>query len=161
MGNAFSNNKSEAVIFFFCSFSIFFLKLAISIKTVEEPWFQDLKGNYMINDPWISIITGILAFSLGFVGVFFLIESEAILVSGLFLLGLILSMFWQLVLLSTRSLAAAIGGLVLIIVYYAFLTYYILRLSRVAGILQFFILIRYIFVFINYMLVYSKNNESL
>jgi len=161
MGNAFSDNKAEAAIFFFCSLAIFFLKLAISVKIVEEPWFQDLKGNYLINDPWISAITGILAFTLGFIGVFFLIESEAILVAGLFLLGLIFSMFWQLILLSTKSLAAAIGGLVFIIVYYAFLTYYILRLSTVAGMLQFFILIRYIFIFINYVLVYSQNNESL
>lgn len=156
--------QKETLAFTLISISIFFIKLCISIKLDQEEWFSSLNHKFLINTA-ISVATSFIAYTLSFIGIFYLVnqdieEREFREIASIFLISLILTLLFQIVLVLYNSIGAALVVLVFVILSYSYLFFKTMQLSVTAGVLQIPLIIRYLITFSTFSFVYAYNKYS-
>lgn len=150
----------ENIVLILVAIIIFLLKIVISIRGTNTPWFKQVQSKEFINTTTAGV-SWTVAYLISIVGIIYLTQQgqgfKSQYLSGLYLLGLIFSLLWDVIFYYGRDIKFSLIVYLFLTIYYAWFFYEIFQVSVIGAFFQLFLLIRTIYFFIQIGLLLINN----
>lgn len=139
---------------------LYIFKVIISLRGINTPWYRSLDGTQFIN-PYVSGGTWFFAYVFSILGIVVLSFQkkgfDTVYIGALYLLGLLMSFFWDIIFFYGRDIKFSLLIYLFLSLYYAWFFYAVYQISVTAALFQLPLVIRTLYFFIQVGILFLYN----